>query len=126
MPAGRYSFTLEEGATFNLQIDWTDENDTPIDLTGYQARMYIKPHIDSNTILISLSSSFDEFGTGIGLTGTYGNYPLESGSIAIQISAESSEGLDFDNGYYDLELIKDEYVVRVLEGRVKFSKNITR
>jgi hypothetical protein len=126
MPAGRYSFILEEGATFNLQLNWTDATEKPIDLTDYHARMHIRPSIESNDIILALSSSFDENGNGIGLNGISGEDPLESGSIAIQISAKSSEGLNFNNAYYDLELIKGDFVVRLLEGRVQFSKNTTR
>jgi hypothetical protein len=126
MPAGRYSFILEEGATFNLQLNWTDALGTPIDLTGYHARMQIRPSLESNDIILSLSSSFDSDGNGISLNGTSGDEPFESGSIAIQIAAQSSEGLDFVNAYYDLELINEEFVIRLLEGRVQLSKNITR
>jgi hypothetical protein len=126
MAAGRYSFTIEEGATLNIQIDWSDENGTPIDLTDYHARMQIRPSIESNDIILNLSSSFDEDGSGISLRGGSGDIPLESGSIAIQISANASVGLDFKDAYYDLEMVKGDTVVRLLEGRVKLSKNVTR
>jgi hypothetical protein len=39
MAAGKYSFVIEQGATLNLQVDWTDESGSPIDLTGYHARI---------------------------------------------------------------------------------------
>jgi len=126
MAAGRYSFTLEEGATLNLQIGWSDGDGNPIDLTDYHARMQIRPNVESSTILLSLSSSLTEDGTGINLSGSNGTTPLSSGSIAIQISAAASEGLDFNDAYYDLELVKNDFVIRLLEGRVKLSKNVTR
>jgi hypothetical protein len=126
MAAGRYSFTLEEGATLNLQIDWSDGDGNPVDLTDYHARMHIRPNVESSTILLSLSSSLDVDGTGIILSGSNGTTPLSSGSIAIYISAAASEGLDFNDAYYDLEMVKNDFVVRLLEGRVKLSKNVTR
>jgi hypothetical protein len=126
MAAGRYSFTLEEGATLNLQIDWSDGDGNPVDLTDYHSRMQIRPSVESSTILLSLSSSLDADGTGINLSGSNGTTPLSSGSIAIQISAAASEGLDFNDAYYDLEMVKNDFVVRLLEGRVKLSKNVTR
>ena len=126
MAAGRYSFTLEEGATLNLQIDWSDGDGNPVDLTDYHSRMQIRPSVESSTILLSLSSSLDVDGTGIILSGSNGTTPLSSGSIAIYISAAASEGLDFNDAYYDLEMVKNDFVVRLLEGRVKLSKNVTR
>jgi hypothetical protein len=126
MAAGRYSFTLEEGATLNLQIDWSDGDGNPVDLTDYHSRMQIRPSVECSTILLSLSSSLDVDGTGIILSGSNGTTPLSSGSIAIYISAAASEGLDFNDAYYDLEMVKNDFVVRLLEGRVKLSKNVTR
>jgi hypothetical protein len=126
MRASRYSFIIEEGATFNLQINWTDGNGTPIDLTEYHARMQIRPSIESDIVLLNLSSSFSEDGSGISLMGGDGNTPPQSGSIGIHISAAASEGLNFTDAYYDLELVNGDVVVRLLEGRVQLSKNVTR
>ena len=39
MAAGRYNFTIEQGATVDFEIAYTDSNQNPIDLTNYQARM---------------------------------------------------------------------------------------
>lgn len=126
MAAGRYSFTIEQGATLNLQINWTDSSGSAIDLTGYHARMQVRPTVESSTIYLNLSSSLAADGTGINLSGSSGETPLSSGSLAIYVSAYSSSLLNFDTAVYDLELVKDEYVTRLLEGQVRLSKNITR
>jgi hypothetical protein len=127
MAAGRYSFIIEQGATTNIQINWTDDSGSAIDLSGYQARMQIRPAVESNVVFLSLSSSLsDGCGTGINLSGSNGTTPLSSGSIAIYISAVSSSLLNFDEAYYDLELESGCEVTRLLEGKVKLSKNVTR
>jgi len=129
MAAGRYSFVIEQGATVNFQIAYTDSNGTPVDLTGYQARMQIRPTIDSSTVYITLSSSLDPCGTGLNLSGSNSINPPTSGTIGVYISAVSSSQLDFTQGVYDLELATgsgDCYVVtRLLEGEVRLSKNVT-
>jgi hypothetical protein len=129
MAAGRYSFVIEQGATVNFQIAYTDSNGTPVDLTGYQARMQIRPNIGSNDVYITLSSSLDPCGTGLNLSGSNSINPPTSGTIGIYISAVSSSQLDFAQGVYDLELATgsgDCYVVtRILEGEVRLSKNVT-
>jgi hypothetical protein len=127
MAAGKYSFIIEQGATTNFQIDWTDSNGNPVDLTGYQARMQVRPNIESDIVYLSLSSSLlDSCGTGIHLSGSNDTTPLESGSIGIYISAASSSLLTFNEAYYDLEMINGCEVYRLLEGKVKLSKNVTR
>ena len=126
MAAGKYSFIIEQGATTNLNIQWTDSSGSAIDLTGYSARMQIRPGIEASDVYISLLSNLQPDGTGLNLSGSNGETPLESGSIGLYISAHSSSLLNFTEAYYDLELVNGIEVTRLLEGRVKLSKNVTR
>ena len=126
MAAGKYSFVIEQGATTNFQINWTDESGSAIDLTGYHARMQVRPSVESDTIYLSLSSSLQEDGTGLNLSGSNFTTPLQSGSIAVYISADTSSLLNFNEAFYDLEMVKGSVVTRLLEGKVKLSKNVTR
>lgn len=125
MAAGKYSFVIEQGATLNFQINWTDVSGSAIDLSGYNGKMQIRQNYEA-TPLITLSSSLQPDGTGINMSGSNGTTPLASGSIGIYISAYSSSLLDFNEGIYDLELMKSNEVTRLLEGKVKLSKNVTR
>ncbi len=51
MPAGKYNFKLQEGATSKTVITW-EENDTPIENSGYTARMDIrKSGVDADVVL---------------------------------------------------------------------------
>jgi hypothetical protein len=126
MAAGRYSFVIEQGATTNIQINWTDSSGSAVDLSGYHSRMQIRPGVESDTIYLSLSSSLESDGTGINLSGSNFETPLQSGSMAIYISADTTTDLDFNEAYYDLEMVKQNTVTRLLEGKVKLSKNVTR
>ena len=126
MAAGKYSFIIEQGATTNLNVQWTDASGSAVDLTGYHARMQIRPGIEASDVYISLSSSLSADGTGLNLSGSNGYTPVQSGSVGIYISAYSSSLLNFTEAYYDLEMVNGREVTRLLEGKVRLSKNVTR
>lgn len=126
MAAGKYAFTIEQGATLDFELQYKDGDSVPIDLTGYSGRMQIRPTIVSPTIILSLSSSLQSDGTGLNFSGSNGATSPMSGSIGLYISADSSSALDFDQAWYDIEIASGSYVIRILEGQVKLSKNVTR
>ena len=125
MAAARYSFIVEQGATTNIQLKWEDESGS-IDLSGYSAKMQLRPTIDSSTVYLTLSSSLNIDGTGLNMSGSDGETAVQSGSIGIYISAATSSLLNFETAYYDLEMMSGNEVTRLLEGQVKLSKNVTR
>ena len=129
MAAGKYSFVIEQGATVDFEIQYKDSNNTPINLSGYSARMQLRPTVDSNTVYLTLSSSLNVDGTGLNMSGSNGTTPLSSGSIGIYVSSCTSSLLSFDTAYYDLEIYSGSncpYTVRLLEGQVRLSKEVTR
>jgi len=130
MAAGKYSFTIEQGATTDFEIVYKDANGDRIDLSNYQARMQIRAlQTGSGDIYLTLSSSLQDDGTGLNMSGSNGTTSPVSGAIGIYISAVTSSELNFAQGYYDLEIATgsgaDATVTRLLEGVVKLSQQIT-
>ncbi len=126
MTAGRFNFTIEQGATTNFEIQYNDSNGDPIDLTYYEARMQIRSGFGSSgTLFATLSSSRDTDGTGFNLNGLNSDKPLTSGSIGLTISAASSSNFTFSEARYDLELVSGSFVTRLLEGKVRLRKEVT-
>jgi hypothetical protein len=128
MSAGRYSFTIEQGATLDFELAYKDSDNNPVDLTGYQGRMQLRPSAGSDIKYITLSSSLAADGTGLNFSGSDGLNPPTSGTIGIFISAESSSLLNFNEAVYDLELATGSefpIVTRLLEGQVRLSLNVT-
>lgn len=132
MAAGLYNFTIEQGTTTSFRIDYRDSNNAPIDLSDFQARMQIRNAPGGNTVYAFLSSSLSVCGTGLNLTPTSGGLvlPKSSGSIGVYISAISTSLFNFDKAYYDVEIISGsgecQYVTRLIQGKVKLSKEVTR
>lgn len=128
MAAGRYSFSIDQGSTFKLSIQYLDSNSVPIDLSYYNGKMQIRSDYadNTNTLYTTISSSKDSDGTGLYFNGLNGDQPLTSGSIGIYISADKTTSMSFDEGYYDLELYSGSFVTRILQGTVLINKEVTR
>jgi hypothetical protein len=57
MAAGQYDITCEQGATFARTLQWLDENEVAVDLTGYTARMHVRKTVKATTTLVELTTS---------------------------------------------------------------------
>lgn len=126
------AWIIKQGSTFRRRLEYLDSNGDPIDLTNYQARMQIRPTIESNSVLFNLTTTASADGTGITMTPSSASVilPISSGSMGIVISAYSSSLVDFDTAYFDFEIYSGSgvstTVERLLEGKVKMIKNVTR
>lgn len=125
MAAGKYNIIIEQGATYQIELQYKDSNNQPIDLTGYSGRMQIRPSIGSTTSYLYLSSSLNADGTGLNFSGSNGTTSPVSGSIGVFISAATSSLLTFTSGVYDLEIQSGSIVTRLLQGNVQLSKEVT-
>ena len=96
--------------------------------------MQIRSNYGASGILyLTLSSSLDNCGMGLNLSGSQSSIgypkPLSSGSIGIYITGYSSSYLNFNEAYYDLEIISGSghcaTITRIIEGKVQLSKEVT-
>jgi hypothetical protein len=124
MAAVKYSFVIEQGATTEFEVAWQDANSNPIDLSTYHARMQIRSGY-GGTLYATLSSSKWPDGTGLNLSGSNNTSSPKSGSIGVYISAATSSNFTFSDAVYDLEMVSGSHVTRLLEGKIKLSKEVT-
>ena len=116
MPAGSLDLLIEQGATFVKDLIWKDSNGVPVNVTGYTARMQVRPHKSSTTVIVEASTD-----NGYITMGT------DDGAIGISIPAAITAAITQTRGTYDLEITDTEGVVtRLLEGGVEISKEVTR
>jgi hypothetical protein len=128
MAAGKYNFVIEQGATLDFEVAYTDSGSNKIDLTGYTGRMQIKDKVGGSTTHITLTSDLAADGTGLNFSGSNSINPPTSGTIGIFISADSSSALDFNKAVYDLEIVTGSVypiVTRLLQGTVTLDKEVT-
>jgi hypothetical protein len=115
MAAQIYNMSIEQGATFRLGVVWKDSDEVPIDLTGYTARMQIRPFVLSQDVLLGLNT--ENGGITLG----------EDGQMTILATAEQTEVIGSKKGVYDLELESaDGTVTRLIMGSVAISREVTR
>ena len=122
MAAGKYSFTIEQGSTVDFVIVYKDSLGIPVNLSTYNSKMQIRLTYGSAPI-VTLSSSLNADGTGLNMSNA------ASGAIEIYIASCTSSMLNFDTAIYDLDIISGSgdcpVVTRILEGKVKLSKEVT-
>ena len=122
MAASQYDITIEQGATFTLNIDFKDGNDQLYDLSsGYTGRMKIRHAVGGDLI----DSSEPEDAPNNNISITLGATSNSSPNIVVSIAANKTSGYTFSSGVYDLELVAGTNVDRVVQGRVTLDKEVT-
>ena len=139
MAAGKHNFLIEQGADFiptvqflTAPVDPDNAPETPgppVDITGWDARMQVRegPNKAGGTIILDLTLGAGEIVIVA---------PATDGTFQIVVDAATTAALtaaQFANGaFYDFEAIDTPGVLgiagavyRLLEGRVKFSENVT-
>jgi len=115
MLAGTYKITCDQGATFERVITVRDSAGALMNLTGYTARMQVRPEIESSTTLVELTTANGRITLG-GVLGT----------ITLSMNAATTAAIT-DEGVYDLEIISSGGAVhRVLKGRFVLNLEVTR
>jgi hypothetical protein len=115
MTAGIYNFTIDQGSTWTLQLIYKDPNGTPINLTGYTAKMQVRRKFDSSTAVLTLTSLP---GGGITITGI-------TGTIDLLATDEQTEVIEGGLYVYDLELNNGGAITRLIQGQITISPQVT-
>ncbi len=118
MTAGEYNFLMEQGSVYNQIFVYTDDSGTPIDLTGYTAKMQLRDSTDNTTVLLELNTSDSTLILGGAL-----------GTITCDVSATITAALTFDEAVYDLELYPagvEANAFKVIYGSVTLRKEVTK
>jgi hypothetical protein len=116
MTATRLDISIEQGAKFERNILVKNNNGTVKDLTGYSARMQIRPTFASDTVLLEATT-------------TNGLISINSpgGVVTISLTADVTTTLDWSVAVYDLEIYSSvTEVIRILEGSASLSLEVTR
>jgi hypothetical protein len=137
MAAGRYSFTIEQGATLSFELQYTDVDGLPVDLTGYTGFMQIRSGYSGSagtvTYLTFPALSGSQYAGGfpsqssfLSFSGSNLTTPPVSGSIGVYAGWYATQDINFTgSAYYDLEITSGSIRTRLLEGQVQLAKQVT-
>ena len=112
--AGIYNITMDQGAQWTLQVQYDNNNGTPFDLTGYTARMQVRPKFGADNAVLTLSSP----SSGIVIT------PLTG---VLNLTATTVQTAAIPGGFYvyDLEIDSGGIVTRLMQGSVTVRDQVT-
>lgn len=115
MAAGTYHIMIEQGATFRLRLTCKVSATELYDFTDHIARMQIRTKVTSPATIHVLTTE-------------NGGIVLGDGTIDLYISAEDTASFEFRSAVYDLEIqgVPDGDVIRLLQGQVRISPEVTR
>lgn len=133
MAAGNYTFTIEQGATVDFEVQYQDSGSVPITLDGQYVEMRIRESYGDIKVIAELTSSLSQSvsysknsgSAFLSISGSNLTTPVASGSIGVYIGHELTDEFTFDKALYDIELTDGETRTRILQGKIKLSKDVT-
>lgn len=137
-----YQIIHYQGDTFLLDFVYSDDDDTPIDLSNASAEMQIRRSPLHNKIVCRITSEYpsgiyhrnedSDFYYNEGIRGGTGGIILNNngvtGAVYIEIDAETVSKIPAARHFYDLQVVfNDPYEVRtILNGTFELAREVTR
>lgn len=121
MVPGKYDITFVRGGTYNTGITANNDNGSPIAFNAYTSmRMQIRPPWSFITGGVVPAPLFE-------LTTDNGRLVVDADGegFSIKVSAADTATLSFTEGQYDLELVLEDVVDKLLYGKVSVMGEVT-
>lgn len=110
-----YNINIKQGAEWATSMQILDENDQPINLTGYSATMQIRD-MPGGMLIKEIKTTP---GTGITITAL-------TGTIGLALTAAETALFTFQAAQYDLLIDSGTTKTYLLEGEIKLTKRVTK
>ncbi len=107
--ATKANLVIDQGATYEVTLDLTDENGDILNLGGYSANSQLRKWYTS--------TNSTAFSTSINTL---------AGTITLSLTATQTANLTAGRYVYDVEVTSSNVVSRIIEGIVTVTPNVTR
>ena len=121
MAAGRYDFTIEQGATLTRSVTWQDSAGSAVDLTGYTISGKIKRKTSDAQPIISFSITVTNAAAG---QFTFTLTAAQTATLPVKHGLDGQKELL--DCVYDIEAVTGSTVYRVLEGTCSISPEVNK
>lgn len=110
--SAQYNIVCNQNATFSF-IFTIKNGETPWDLTGYTAKMTVRPFVGADTTIVEATTS------------NYITLGTTDGKITVNIPSSVTTGFTPGRHAYDFILDSGVTVTRILEGKFVVSEGVT-
>ena len=128
MAAGRYNFTIEQGATFRRTFKYKNSEGVGIDLSLHDVTMQIRESAASANFILDVNEAGATKHDNTSITSTkFTVSTVNNNEFSLVIDADTTASMSFDTAQYDIE-VKDslDEVTRLLQGNIKLSREVTK
>ena len=108
--ATKANLVIDQGSTFSTDLTLTDENGDVMALNGYTANSQIRKWYTSTTPAATFAPSIN----------------VESGQITLNLTSNQTSNLVAGRYVYDVELVSNSDVSRIVEGIITVTPQVTR
>ena len=113
--AGQKNFEVDQNATFSFVVEYKDENDNAIDLSGASAKMQVRDTKGGSKLAVTLTSPSG----GITIDGP-------NGKLTVKMTPTQTSKIFYPKSSYDVMVIDSNgNKIKLLEGFMTLSRSVT-
>jgi hypothetical protein len=113
--AGQKNFEVDQNATFSFVVEYKDENDNAIDLTGASAKMQVRDTKGGSKLAVTLTSPSG----GITIDGL-------NGKLTVKMTPTQTSKLFYPKSSYDVMVVDTNgNKIKLLEGFITLNRSVT-
>ena len=113
--AGQKNFEVDQNATFSFVVEYKDENDNVIDLTGASAKMQVRDVKGGSKLAVTLTSPSG----GIVINGSLGK-------LTVTLTPTQTNKIFYPKSAYDIMVIdSNANKIKLLEGFMTLNRSVT-
>ena len=108
--ATKTNLVIDQGSTFSVELNLTDDNGDPLGLVGYTATSQLRKWYTSSNPAAAFTT----------------NINVANGSITLSLTSDETSSLTAGRYVYDVEIQDNTSVTRIIEGIVTVTPQVTR
>ena len=113
--AGQKNFEVYQNATFSFVVEYKDENENAIDLTGASAKMQVRDVKGGTKLAVTLTSPSG----GIVMNGSLGK-------LTVTLTPTQTNKLFYPKSVYDIMVVdSNANKIKLLEGFITLNRSVT-